>query len=87
MLKDEFVPMPYAGSFRVELTEKALMRKVTPRGTRIEGQVVHVLSGRVIQLMGGIQLYSCGYPFSWDYIFIKAILTPENKYIWKNRNY
>ena len=76
----------YTGDFVLELTPRADMEIAQQQGASIIGQEVYA-SGRVVQGVGGIQLYNSEMPFWYGYSLLKAIRKSNGEYLWKNFNY
>ncbi len=75
----------YIGPFSVELTRDA-NKSFAPSDAKIEGDIITFDSGRIVQSLGGIQLYSTKH-FTWGYKFIKVIRDGEGNLLWVNYNY
>jgi hypothetical protein len=73
----------YEGSFIVELWRDAKTDFV-PKTAIVSNNKVFVDDGSVQQVMGGIQLYSHGEPFSFGYHYLKRITGRGGEILWKN---
>jgi len=77
----------YQGAYSIELTPEAGTDNVpTSASTKVKGQTVIVETGRIAQVMGGIQFYALERPFSWDYKFIRCIRDGDGNLLWVNNN-
>lgn len=76
----------YQGPYTVELQPGAVTSHLPAGSTSIRGNVVSVPRGTVQQVMGGIQFYADGKPFSWGYTFICRIKDANGEVLWQNWN-
>jgi len=76
----------YNGDFILELTSKANTNLALEAGAQVFYQEAYV-SGRVVQSLGGIQLYNKNSPFYYGYVFLRAIRKSDGTYLWKNYDY
>ena len=72
----------HKGKYSVELTPQATTDHLPPSAK--VGLTVTVPEGRIKQVIGGIQFYSNGEPFSWGYRYIKSIKDEKGNLIWQN---
>ncbi len=76
----------YNGPYFVELAYEP-NRNFVPAGVQIDGDTVSVPSGRVEQVIGGIQFYSRSLPFFATFKRVKAIRDGKGNLLWVNRGY
>ncbi len=75
----------YQGPYTVEIWNGAKTEHV-PSSAEVRENIVSVSVGTVQQVIGGIQFYSMGQPFSWGYYFIRKITGRNGEELWKNWN-
>lgn len=76
----------YKGAYTVELQPGASTSHLPRQRVTIDGNKVSVSAGIVQQVMGGIQFYAAGNPFSWGYKFIRVIRDVHGEILWENWN-
>lgn len=74
----------YRGAYTVDLQPGAVTSHLPHDSVTIRGGVVSVPQGTVQQVMGGIQFYANGKPFSWGYKFIRRIRDAQGQTLWEN---
>ncbi|MEK7139056.1 MAG: hypothetical protein AAB799_02665 [Patescibacteria group bacterium] len=74
----------YQGRYTVELQPGAAKDHLPTGSVNVSGNTVSVLRGTVQQVMGGIQFYADGKPFSWGYKFIRRIKDANGEVLWQN---
>lgn len=76
----------YEGAYSIEISPRATKSHLPMRSVSVNGNMVSVPRGTVRQVMGGIQFYADGHPFSWGYNFIRCIRDSDGNVLWKNWN-